>query len=248
MANEYTPVGLSHIQKIFLAVVIIFLVAGFGFLYLKTNYTVTNVRVEGNEHYTDEQIKDMVVDGKYGDSTLYLYLKYRNKEIKDVPFIETMEVELESADTIRIHVYEKSIAGYVEFLGRYLYFDKDGVVVESSTEQISGIPYVTGLQFDHVILYEKLPVENEEIFRLILNITQLLTKYGISTDRIYFDSAYDITLYFENVRIIIGNSNNLDEKINKLQYLLPELQGMNGTLHMENYSSDTETFTFRKDS
>ena len=120
-------------------------------------------------------------------------------------------------------------------------------MVESSTEQMEGIPYVTGLHFDHVVLHEKLPVENEEIFRLILNITQLLTKYGISTDRIYFDSAYDITLYFEQVKIYLGNSNNIDEKINKLQYLLPELQGLSGTLHMENYSSDTETFTFQKD-
>jgi cell division septal protein FtsQ len=222
-------------------------VIGFAFLYLKTNYTVTNVKVEGNEHYSDDEIKDMVIDGKYGNSTIYLFLKYRNKEIKDIPFIETMEVELKSADTINIHVYEKSVAGYVEFLGRYLYFDKDGIVVESSTEQMEGIPYVTGLHFDHVVLHEKLPVENEEIFRLILNITQLLTKYGISTDRIYFDSAYDITLYFEQVKIYLGNSNNIDEKINKLQYLLPELQGLSGTLHMENYSSDTETFTFQKD-
>ncbi|HKM21030.1 MAG TPA: FtsQ-type POTRA domain-containing protein [Lachnospiraceae bacterium] len=247
MANEYTPTGLSHMQKIFLIIIIVFLVIGFAFLYLKTNYTVTNVKVEGNEHYSDDEIKDMVIDGKYGNSTIYLFLKYRNKEIKDIPFIETMEVELKSADTINIHVYEKSVAGYVEFLGRYLYFDKDGIVVESSTEQMEGIPYVTGLHFDHVVLHEKLPVENEEIFRLILNITQLLTKYGISTDRIYFDSAYDITLYFEQVKIYLGNSNNIDEKINKLQYLLPELQGLSGTLHMENYSSDTETFTFQKD-
>lgn len=247
MANEYTPVGLSHIQKIFLVLVIVFLVFGFAFLYLKANYTVTNVKVEGNEHYTDEQIKDMVLDGKYGNSTLYLYLKYRNKEVKNIPFIETMEVELESADTIRIHVYEKSIAGYVEFLGRYLYFDKDGIVVESSTEQITGIPYVTGLNFDHVVLHEKLPIADEEIFHYILNITQLLTKYGISTDRIYFDSVYDTTLYFGDVKIYLGNSSNIDEKINKLQYLLPELAGMSGTLHMENYQSDTETFTFQKD-
>lgn len=247
MANEYTPVGLSHIQKIFLVLVIVFLVFGFAFLYLKANYTVTNVKVEGNEHYTDEQIKDMVLDGKYGNSTLYLYLKYRNKEVKNIPFIETMEVELESADTIRIHVYEKSIAGYVEFLGRYLYFDKDGIVVESSTEQITGIPYVTGLNFDHVVLHEKLPIADEEIFHYILNITQLLTKYGISTDCIYFDSVYDTTLYFGDVKIYLGNSSNIDEKINKLQYLLPELTGMSGTLHMENYQSDTETFTFQKD-
>jgi len=238
---------MSKAQKIFLGTAVLFLIVGFVYLFLKTNYTVTNVLVEGNEHYTDDEIRDMIVDGKYGNSTLYLYLKYRNKAVKDIPFIETMEVELLSADTIKVNVYEKAIAGYVEFLGRYMYFDKDGIVIESSTKQIAGIPYVTGLDFNHVILHEKLPVDDTTIFKLILNITQLLTKYGVSIDKIYFDSAKDITLYHGEIKIYLGTSDSIDEKINKLQYLLPKIEGMSGTLHMENYYSDNTAFPFQKD-
>ena len=29
-------------------------------------------------------------------------------------------------------VYEKAVAGYVEYLDKYMYFDKDGTVVEAS--------------------------------------------------------------------------------------------------------------------
>ena len=248
MANDYAPIGLTRIQKVFLISAVVFVVIGLSAAVLKANYTVTDVRVEGNEHYTDEEIEAMVLDGRFGNSTLYYYLKYRNQSIEDIPFIEKMEVELVSSDTLLIHVYEKAIAGYVEFLGRYLYFDKDGIIVESSTEQMSGIPFVTGLTFDHVVLHEKLPVEDETVFKLILNITQLLTKYGVTTDRIYFDTSGNITLYFNNAKIYLGTSENLDEKINKLQYLLPKLNGLSGTLHMENYSGDHETFTFQKDS
>ena len=42
-----------------------------------------------------------------------------------------------------------------------------------------GIPQVTGLSFDHVVLYEKLPVENSDIFQNILTITKLLNKYDV---------------------------------------------------------------------
>ena len=73
--------------------------------------------------------------------------------------------------TIKIEVYEKALAGYVEYLDRFMYFDRDGIVVESSTERTNGIPLVAGLSFDHVVLYQPLPVEDMGIFQDILNIS-----------------------------------------------------------------------------
>ena len=214
---------------------------------LKYRFSIDTVTVTGNEHYTDQEIIDLVMKGKYGHNSVYLYLKYHNREVESIPFIEQTDIELVSPTEVKITVYEKAVAGYVDYLGRYLYFDRDGIVVESSTRQMEGIPYVTGLHFDHVVLHERLPVDDETVFKEILNITQLLTKYEITTDRIYFDSFDNITLYFDEVRVYLGTSDHIDEKINKLQYLLPELQGMAGLLHMENYTGEGGTFTFKKD-
>lgn len=126
-----------------------------------------------------------------------------------------------------------------------MYFDKDGIIVESSDEKTAGIPQVTGLKYGYVVLYQKLPVEDETIFKQILNITQLLNKYGISTDKIYFDDALDMTLYFGEAKVMIGGEDYLDEKIMKLKYILPELEGKKGTLRMESYSEDTKNITFQ---
>lgn len=216
-------------------------------LYVQKHYTVQTVYVEGNVHYTNEEIMDMVMGGALGDNSLYLTLKYRNKEIKGVPFIETMDVSILSPDQIRINVYEKALAGYVEYLGRYMYFDKDGIIVESSDSRTSGIPQVDGLDFGYIILHEKLPVENENIFNKILDITQLLTKYGIQADRIYFDRDYDMTLYFDSVKAKIGNTDKIDEKIMKLKDILPKVEGKSGTFRMENYSEETKNITFELD-
>ena len=79
-------------------------------------------------------------------------MKYKDKGIEDIPFIQAMDVTIEAKDTIRITVYEKALAGYVSYLGQCVYFDKDGIVVETSTEETVGIPQVTGLKYDHVIL------------------------------------------------------------------------------------------------
>ena len=232
---------------ILLAFLIILIFVCAAILVIKTRFTITSVDITGNEHYSADEIEDYVLNGKYGHNSIYLYLKCRFSGVDEVPFVEKMDVELLSPTEVKIRVYEKAVAGYVEYLGHYLYFDKDGIVVESSTRQVEGIPFVTGLDFNYVTLHEKLPVEKEDIFRLILDITQLLTKYKISIDKIYFDKDYNITLYFGDVRVYLGNRDYIDEKINRLRFIIPELPGHSGVLHMENYTGEGEKFTFSKD-
>lgn len=218
-----------------------------GYLYIITNYTVTTVHVEGNIHYTDEEIMEMVMSGAYGDNSLLLALKYRDKGIDDVPFIQTMDVTIEARDTIRISVYEKALAGYIAYLGQYMYFDKDGIVVEASTEKTAGIPQVTGLAFNYVVLHEPLPVEKPEVFADILSITQQLDKYDMSADKIYFSPDYQVTLLFGDARVALGNDIYIEEKIMILQGILPNLLGKSGVLDMREFSEDTKSYTFEQD-
>ena len=236
-------------RTLILSVVLLLLVMAFivGYVYVIRNYTVTTVYVEGNVHYTNEEIMEMVMGGRFGHNSLFLSLKYKDRGIEDIPFIQAMDVTIEAKDTIRITVYEKALAGYVSYLGQYVYFDKDGIVVETSTEQTSGIPQVTGLKFDHVILHEPLPVDRPEVFDEVLNITQQLEKYSMTADRIYFDSEYRVTLIFDEAKVSLGDDGYIDEKIMKLQYILPSLIGEKGTLDMREYSEDMKSYTFELD-
>ena len=209
-------------------------------------FRVQNVSVEGNVHYTSEEIEAMVLTDRLSYNSLYLSLKYRNKEIRDIPFIETMSVRVDSPDSITIRVYEKSVAGYVEYMGRYMYFDRDGIVVESSETRTEGIPQVMGIRFDHVVLYEALPVKNTDIFQEILSITQMLSKHQITTDKIYFNESNEITLYFDNIRAKLGKD-DLEEKVMRLEQILPNLSGESGVLDLQNYSEDRKNVTFQKD-
>lgn len=223
------------------------LLACAGMTLILAGYRVTNVEVVGNSHYTEQEITDMVLKGNVFDNSLLLNIKYRNKSIEDIPFVEKMDVEVKSNDTIRIMVYEKKLAGCISYLGNYMYFDREGIVVESSPQITEGVPEITGLRFNHVLLYEQLPVERSEIFQEILELTQLLDKYEIIADKIYFDTDNNVTLYFGDARVLIGSKSHIDEKIMQLSVIVPSIHGKTGVLDMREYETGTTTLTFEPD-
>lgn len=216
-------------------------------VFVITYYRVTDVKVEGNIHYSEKEIEQMVLDGKVTDNSLLLSMKYKDKSIDGIPFIESMSVEVTSHNAIKIQVYEKALAGCVAYLGKYMYFDREGIVVESSDVLTEGVPQVTGLSFDEVLLYEPLPVEDAGVFADILSITQLLSKYDILADKIQFDRAYRVTLHYDRARVEIGDRDFLDEKIMQLPEILPHLEGKKGVLHMQDFNGENETVTFELD-
>lgn len=233
------------ITLIVTALIFVALIAGYS--YINDNYTINTVYVEGNVHYSDEEIIEKIMSGPLEKNSIFLNLKYQKQEVEDIPFVAAIEIDILSKDAVKITVYEKTLAGFVTYLGRYMYFDKDGTIVESSLMKTSGVPEVIGLSFDHVVKYEKLPIEEEGIFAEILDISQSLNKYELMADKIYFDDKYDVTLYFEDVRVKIGDGKNIDEKFSKMKSILPRLEGKAGVLQMENYSEDTKTVSFHSD-
>ena len=119
--------------------------------------------------------------------------------------------------------------------------------MESAAQRTEGIPQVSGLRFDSVALYEPLPIEDHSVFGNILSITQLLSKYKLAADRISFSEDYEMTLYFGNVRVILGTSAYIDEKVTRLQHILPNLLGESGVLDMRDYQDVSDTVTFLRD-
>ncbi len=238
--------GSGLIIKCSLIAGILILLVG-GVFWFREAFRITSVEVEGNVHYSTDQIKEMVMNNELSGNSIFLSMQYHNKSITDVPFVERIDVSVVDKHTVKITVYEKALAGYVQYLGSYMYFDKDGIIVESSNILTPGIPEVSGLQFNHVVLHEPLPVENEEVFQEILNITNLLNKHGLSATKIQFDSLYDMSLHFGNVRVIMGEDADLDQIIIHLTGILPHLEGKSGVLHMENFSESRKDVTFEED-
>lgn len=209
-------------------------------------FAVKEVTVEGNSRYTEEEIKELVL-GKGYSNTLVLMAKSKYGGTQKIPFVSTLEVQAVSNSHVRIMVYEKTMIGYVEYMGTNLYFDKDGIVVESSSEVLEGIPRISGLKFSEVTLYEPLPVKDKSVFRLILSLTQSLDKNEVYPDEIRISPNKEITLLFNGAKVCLGNEELMDEKIANLSSFVEDLKERKGVLHMENFSEDTGNLVFDGD-
>ncbi|MBR4208157.1 MAG: cell division protein FtsQ/DivIB [Lachnospiraceae bacterium] len=231
--------------------IIFFEVLGLAFcagVYILTElFAVKNVRVEGNVHYTAADIRNITERGWFADNTLVLSAGFGGVKVKDLPFIEAISVKADSRDSITISVREKEVAGYVEYMDRYMYFDKDGIVVEASDVPTEGLPLVEGLNFDSFSMYEALPVGNEHVFQTVLNMTQALKAAGLKVETISFNNNYEISFCCKGIIVSMGDDDHLNEKVQMAAKLLAseELMGRSGTLHIENYSRGRELYYFK---
>ena len=225
---------------LYILLILILLIAAGVFIVMNV-FTVENVVVEGNELYSSTQIENMVLNDEYSWNSLYVDLKYRFVDIGEVQFVDTMEVSLDNPHTVHIKVYEKGMLGYlyINSIGQNAYFDKDGFVVETSTEVIDGVPKITGISCEEVVLYEKLQLENSDILRDLLNLTQTLKKYNLLPDEIQYDSNMEPVLYYGTIQVKIGSEDNLSQKVVRLSIILPQLDGLSGTLHLETWTPET---------
>ncbi|MDE6232952.1 MAG: cell division protein FtsQ [Lachnospiraceae bacterium] len=215
---------------------------GIAFVSLRIN----SVDISGNKQYDDKQIQKLIFNSKWKKNPLIFYFKTKFGKQEKIPFVSRYDVEIKSLTSVKISVYEKKVVGYIRYFGTNMYFDKDGIVTESSDVILDGIPRITGIKFDYIVLHSKIPVEDEKLFDEIMNITQLLDKYQIKVDRIYISENMEMTLNMDEVKVELGKSGNMNEKIIDLNDMMENLKGLSGTLDMREYDSADEGYTFKK--
>ena len=234
-------------KKIAIALLIILLLLAAAALIVIKVFRVEKVEVEGNELYDAKVIEKAVLNDKYSWNSLYVFLKYRFVDTKKVPFVDTMEITLKDPQTLHIKVYEKGIMGYlyISSIDENAYFDKDGLVVETSSKVIDGTPQIIGIDCDKVVLYEKLPIGNAKL-REILTFTQALKRNSLIPDSITYGVANEPLLAYGKIKVEMGSLELLTQKVERLVKIKPSLEGMDGTLHLENWTEETTNIVFDK--
>ena len=221
------------------------------FLVLLCSIRLTHVTVKGNSRYTAQEVEDMVFPRFMDRNTVYCFIADRFLSHKRLPFVQDYDIQITGPFSCDLVIYEKNVVGYVRFMSSYMYFDKDGVIVESSEERLSGVPEVAGLRFGHIVLDQKLPVSDDGLFNEIMNIAQQLDYYGIACDRLQFDADRNIVLVLSGgaIDVKLGNEKDIDPKLSVLNDMLPKLEGLSGTLDLSNYEeggSGNHISTFRR--
>ena len=237
-------------------------------------YSLQNVTVLGNVHYTEEEIRAEVTKGIFGKNTWAVSHLKSSFMPDDMELIDQIDVTMKDHHTLQITVQERQLIGYVQYLDCNLYFDSEGRVMDSvireeenGTDTADGesealtaeavgktatsfvaamkeAPLITGLSFTHAQLHEILPVSDDSVFYTILGIARMINKYDINPDAVNFDENMQITLTYGNLTVNLGKDELIEEKLTRMAAILPSIEGKSGILHMEDYTSTTQNIVF----
>lgn len=232
--------GKKHIWITFAAVFLtILILSGISMLQINT------IHVSGNRQYTAEQIEGSIFDTRFSRNPIYCYLQYRFRPHKTIPFVQDYKIVFRSLSDVEIIVYEKSVVGYVSYMNSHMYFDKDGIIVESTSETLAGVPQIAGLSFGHVVLHQPLPVEDKSVFNEILNLTQVLSVNEIAVDEIRFNKEKKATLQIGNMKVELGDNSNMNGKLSELTDILRDYSSLSGTLYLDSYDESNANPMYR---
>ncbi len=230
-------------KKYIVLIIAILLLGTIGYA---STFTVKDIQVSGCEIVDEQIVADTVKRETPLGNTLLLCLKGKLNQLDDIPFISKMDIEYTGKHSVSVTVYEKSMAGCVEYMNSYVYFDKDGVVLDASDQMVDGVPCIKGLTFSQWEMGEKLPISDEKKFQSILTITQLVEKYGLEIDGIKFTAENEIILTHKDITIELGEGEYLAVQMMNLGNILANLEGMSGTLYMKDFDSVNTTASFSK--
>ena len=225
------------IEGIVCAVLIFILVFFVGF-------RVTKVKVKGNDFYSDKEIKRMVLDAPIAKNTILAMMIKTEEKTKDAQLIEKVTLKREGMNTLVVQVKEKKIIGYFDYQGQYANFDRQGIVQIFTEEPIENVPYIEGLDVKEVKQGEKLQGINTKKLNSILSVGKMLEKTEQKPDKLVFNEMKQLVLYYGEIEVRLGSDENMDEKMNRLVGILPQLEGMEGILHLENITEDTQAVVF----
>lgn len=213
---------------------------------LLTCFHIERIEVEGNQYYSEEDILKFVHSNGYIDNSILLMVRNHLHHDESIPFIAKLDMQYLSAHEVRVTVYEKAVAGCVQYMNEYVYFDQDGYVLEISQAKFTNAPCVYGLSFSKMELHEKLPVEDKKRFKLILRLTQLISKYQLQIDAIRFTSKNEIVLEHGSVKVELGDGSIMEEQLVDLNQILEGLEGKRGTLNMRDFKATSGKASFKE--
>lgn len=187
-------------------------------------FKIKHVNVQGNSRYSEEEIKNKI--GINNKKNILLYYLSTGGQFKDIdPYIQHIQLRVKFPNQLIVDVLERRPVGYVPYMGTYLSIDKNGQVLAVVKEIEESIPVIEGLQFQSFTVGEVLNLENKKIFLIVQQLSQILQKYDLlsTIEGINIMDVSYIYLNTENIHVLLGNEDELDQKIEILQKIMEDL-------------------------
>ncbi|HJB14984.1 MAG TPA: cell division protein FtsQ/DivIB [Candidatus Blautia excrementipullorum] len=235
-------IKLTDKQKKIIAGVIAAGVLG-GAVFFFAYFHVENVEVMGSGHYTEDEVKEMILRGPMASNSILAPILYSKEDAGDIPYVDGFTVSRTNRNTIVISVREKKAVGCIPYLDSYIYFDRNGIFIEGDKTRDETVPFFDGIQVEQVVKNEKLPIE-DTVLNTAVALSTIFAKNDMIPDHIQFDDNNDISLLYGDITVQLGKDEYLEDKMTRVLAILPQISGQKGILHMENVTNSSKTITF----
>ncbi len=224
----------------FILITILFLITTTLFL-MSPVFNIKKIQIVGNEHYNVETILNTttIKVGNNGFKVLFSgsrnFLTLRNyKEEKylkrSLPYIESCVIKFNIPGTLVIQIHERTPMGKIPFMGKYLYIDGKGIIIDVIDESSSTeLPVIKGVDFDKYELGQALITEKKESINSVVRILDSMEKSDRNTELKIYDLLNTIDVSDINQIILeidhrlevnMGELEDLDYRIDFLKQIL----------------------------
>ena len=210
-----------------------------------TCFKLENVEIRPGSHYTEEEIRQRLFTKKTDAYTVLFVFRINKLDVPKLTFVEKVDVEMTDRNSVIIEVHDKAITGCIEHMGSFVYFDREGIAVDSSSSRLEGIPLVKGVEFGGYTQGKPVDLGRPGLFDTLLEIIMLLGKNKLTADDICFGVRDDVTMHIGGNEIQLGVCENYDLKVNNINPALAALPEGTYVIDLRNYNENNREIDVR---
>ena len=204
-------------------------------------FDVKQISVKGNEQISTPQIISLS-QIKNGENIIKYKKNQIVKNIKENPYIKTVNIKKKYPNSIEISVTERNVRLMIQLLSSYAYTDSQGYILEISQEK-KDVPILKGIATNEndILPGKRLEIKDLEKLGDVLKILEAVNEINIQSNITYIDISddnnYIIYIEKEKKTIYLGDVKNLNNKMLYLKKILEkeaEYEGeifLNGNLN-----------------
>ena len=212
-------------------------------------FNIKEILVEDNEIVSTEQIKSLAKIN-IDTNTFKINANKVNKQVKENPYIDEIEIIRNLPSTIIIKVKERKPAFLIEYANGYACIDKSGYILNIAEEK-QNLPILQGLQTtnDKFVVGSRLEVQDLSKVYVVSKILEIAAENDISSliTRVDIENINNIKLILEEQEktVYVGDYTNLNIKLLTLKQILEKTEGTPGEI-LINMNLNSEYPIFRE--
>ena len=212
------------------------------------NVRIKSVEVIGNNKVGDEIIISSLFEKKNDDISLLFFLKNKIKGNKKIKLINSYSIKWITPFKIEVIVNEKTPIAFVRRDINNLYIDREGTIIEMSEERKEGLIEIAGVDFRNYDIGEELEFDNKKLFNALLNIASFLKENNLKASLIEIQKESDIYIYVDRIVAYMGDTRNMEIKLQRLIDIYPKISDLSGTLDLSEARENMldEQYIFKK--